>query len=488
MRGIHWFRSDLRLRDNPALSLLADRAEAWLAVFVLDPEILARHPESTARTRFLLDCVASLAADLEARGVSLRILEGRPERVLADLAVELRCSVVSYNRAVTPLAERRDARVDTALRRRGVEPLVAYDRTVFGADEVRTRTGGAFSVYTPYRRAWWTAWHAAPRLALSRIQLPKRAIALRPGVRAGTSGVDSKAVGRMAKGVSARPSAAGDAKESQAIKPGEAAARRRLARFLADSAGRYAKDRDRPGIDGTSRLSAHLRFGTISARECFTRGLALAQSEPSQAVGIRKWLDELVWREFYHAVLAESPHVLTRNFRPQWDRLAWNDDESGFLAWTQGRTGYPFVDAGMRQLAATGWMHNRARMVVASFLSKHLLIDWRRGERHFARTLVDWDPASNNGGWQWAASTGCDAQPYFRIFNPVLQGRRFDPDGGYVRRWLPELRELPADRIHAPWAKGQPPAGYPTPIVDHATARARALAAFRAARGGARHA
>ena len=482
MRGIHWFRSDLRLRDNPALELLADRADAWLGVFVVDPEILARHPESAARTRFLLDCVASLAADLDTRGVALQVLEGRPERVLAELAAETRCAFVSYNRAVTPMGRRRDARVDAALHRRGVESIVADDRTVFGADEIRTRTGGAFSVYTPYRRAWWSAWHAAPRLASSRLRLPKQAIALRAGAMRGVPEIAAS----RAKRSSARANVADDPMLSHGPKPGEAAARRRLVQFLSDAAGRYATDRDRPGIDGTSRLSAHLRFGTISARECITRGLAVAQSDPSQAAGIRKWLDELVWREFYYAVLATSPHVLTRNFRPEWDRLEWNDDESGFRAWTEGRTGYPFVDAGMRQLAATGWMHNRARMVVASFLSKHLLIDWRRGERHFARALVDWDPASNNGGWQWAASTGCDAQPYFRIFNPVLQGRRFDPDGTYVRRWVPELQGLPASRIHTPWLKGPVPDGYPTPIVDHAKARVRALAVFRAARGGAR--
>ncbi len=191
-----------------------------------------------------------------------------------------------------------------------------------------------------------------------------------------------------------------------------------------------------------------------------------------------------MWREFYHAVLANSPRVLTQSFRPEYDALDWVDDDEGFEAWKAGRTGYSFVDAGMRQLRATGWMHNRLRMVVASFLTKDLLIDWRRGERYFYEALVDGDPASNNGGWQWAASTGTDAQPYFRIFNPVAQGERFDPEGRYVKRWIPELRGLPADRIHAPWRKGDPPSGYPRPIVDHGEARLRALAGLSKSASG----
>jgi deoxyribodipyrimidine photo-lyase len=263
---------------------------------------------------------------------------------------------------------------------------------------------------------------------------------------------------------------------------GEKVARRRLARFLSTAAADYAVDRDRPDRDGTSRLSPHLRFGAISVRRCFSEGLRAAEAEPRARVGIRKWLDELVWREFYHSVLAHSPHVLTRNFRPEYDRLAWLDDDEAFEAWKAGRTGYPFVDAGMRQLRATGWMHNRARMVVASFLTKHLLIDWRRGERYFFDALVDGDPATNNGGWQRAASTGTDAQPYFRIFNPVAQGERWDPEGRYVRQWVPELRGLAAKQIHAPWRHGEPLRGYPGPIVDHDLARSRALAAFRKAR------
>ena len=214
-----------------------------------------------------------------------------------------------------------------------------------------------------------------------------------------------------------------------------------------------------------------------------SEGLAAAESEPALGEGVRKWLDEIVWREFYDAVLSERPSVLTSNYRSEYDALEWNEDPARFEAWCQGRTGFPFVDAGMRQLLETGWMHNRVRMVVASFLTKDLLIDWRQGARFFYEKLVDGDPASNNGGWQWAASTGTDAQPYFRIFNPVSQGERWDPEGEYVRRFVPELRGVRNPKwIHAPWRSDEPPVDYPAPIVDHASRREAALAAFKSAR------
>ncbi|MEZ4279770.1 MAG: deoxyribodipyrimidine photo-lyase [Myxococcota bacterium] len=480
MRGLHWFRNDLRLDDNRSLSALAERVEAWLPVFVFDPVLLERSPADRPRTRFLLDCLESLRSDLEARGVPLQIRAGRPEIVLPQLAREAKASLVSWNAAPTPLGERRDARVEAALRRVGAESLALRDHTVFGPDEIRTRTGGRYVVYTPYRNAWWEAWERGPRGASGRSRLPAQVI---PGFEPAPSLAEPGAAERAMKGSGAQAPEARSAPGNAASLPhgGEKAARRRLSSFLSEAVADYAELRDRPDRDGTSRLSPHLRFGTISVRRCFSEALSAAKAEPRAKAGIRKWLDELVWREFYHAVLAHSPHVLTRSFRPEYDGLAWRDDAEGFEAWKEGRTGYPFVDAGMRQLRATGWMHNRARMVVASFLTKDLLIDWRRGERYFFDALVDGDPASNNGGWQWSASTGTDAQPYFRIFNPVSQGERFDPEGSYVRRWVPELRDLPAKQIHSPWLAGEPPRGYPLPIVDHGFARKRALAAFKVA-------
>jgi deoxyribodipyrimidine photo-lyase len=222
----------------------------------------------------------------------------------------------------------------------------------------------------------------------------------------------------------------------------------------------------------------------ISVRECFERAEEAALAEPALQRGVAKWLDELIWREFYASILEEHPRVLRESYRREYDFLVWNDDAKGFEAWCQGRTGYPIVDAGVRQLRATGWMHNRVRMVVASFLSKDLLLDWREGERFFFERLVDGDPASNNGGWQWAASTGTDAQPYFRIFNPVSQGRRWDPQGRYVRRWVPELRRVPDAHVHAPWKADRPPADYPPPLVDHLERREIALERFRDLRAG----
>jgi deoxyribodipyrimidine photo-lyase len=263
---------------------------------------------------------------------------------------------------------------------------------------------------------------------------------------------------------------------------GERAALRRLRAFLEGPARDYARVRDLPARDGTSRLSPYLRVGAISIRTCLHEARALALADRRAAAGVRKWVEELAWRDFYAAILANHPHALERSFRPEYDALSWRDDESGFRAWTEGRTGFPIVDAGMRQLAATGWMHNRVRMVVASFLVKDLLVDWRRGCRFFFERLVDGDPASNNGGWQWSAGTGTDAQPFFRILNPTAQGERFDPDGDYVRRFVPELRALRGRAVHRPAEAARPPSDYPAPIVDHAACRARALAAFAAVR------
>lgn len=463
MRGIHWFRNDLRLRDNGPLDALADRVDEWLPVFVLDDDFLGEDLERP-RVHFLLDSLARLRDALDARGVRLLVLAGRPEVLLPRLLEQTGASLLSFGAAATPLGRRRDERVRRAVERVGGEILSIHDHTVFGPEEIRTKTGGAYSVFTPFKKSWWDAWARAPRLAAARSRLPGRPIPDDAVTLPPVSLPEPKA------GVRELPTG------------GERAAERRLRAFLDGPVARYHVDRDRPDVDGTSRLSPYLRFGTISARRCFTEALALAEAEPRAAEGVGKWLDELVWREFYDAVLHDAPRVLTRSYRPEYDALEWDDDPAHFEAWCEGRTGYPFVDAAMRQLTATGWMHNRARMVVASFLTKDLLIDWRKGERFFFDVLVDGDPASNNGGWQWAASTGTDAQPYFRIFNPVNQGERWDPEGRYVRRWVPELADV-ADRfLQSPWRADAPPAGYPAPIVDHARQRERALALYREAR------
>jgi deoxyribodipyrimidine photo-lyase len=464
-RGIHWFRNDLRLHDNLALTALADRATAWLPLFVIDPAMLDRSGRDSPRARFLFDCLARLEGDLLAKGFALQILEGKPEKLIPELMAKTGSTLVSWNNASTPLGRRRDLKVANAISRAGGQAIQLDDHTVFGADEITTKMGGSYRVYTPYRNEWWRTWEREPRFSPSRARYPKVPI---PKV--------------AICGNRLTPLIADNGTGIHLPRGGEECAKRRLRQFLSGAASRYHLDRDRPDIDGTSRLSPYLRFGAISARRCFTEGLRKIESDPRARPGISKWLDELIWREFYNAVLIDSPHVLSRAFKPEYDELDWKGNEAQFSAWCEGRTGYPIVDAGMRQLRSTGWMHNRVRMVVASFLTKDLLVDWRRGERFFFDSLVDGDPASNNGGWQWSASTGTDAQPYFRIFNPVTQGKKWDPDGKYVRRWVPELRGVDPEWIHSPWQDPSSRVEYIRPIVDHAVQRRLALDEFKRVR------
>lgn len=467
MRFVHWFRNDLRLRDNTALVSAAVRADELIPVFVFDPHLLGDLSGDAPRLRFLADSVRQLALDLERRGSRLVVRYGDPVAEIPRLLQQSRASVLTFNRDYTPYARRRDAAVATAARRVGVRPEDFKDRVVFESDEVRTRSGGAFRVYTPYRRAWLARFQLDPPIPARAPRLPPFPATLDPG-----KPVDIR-LARAATGAVNLPAA------------GEAAARRRLRRFLDKGLRDYGPQRDLPAADGTSRLSPYLRFGALSARQCIHEALRRAV-EPDEVTGAHRWLDELVWREFYCALLADEPRLLHEPWRLEYASVQWDDDEPSFAAWCAGRTGYPFVDAAMRQLMQTGWMHNRARMVAASFLVKDLLIDWRRGEDLFMQRLVDGDPASNSGGWQWVASTGTDAQPYFRVFNPVAQGERFDPEGAYVRRYVPELSKL-ADRfVHRPWEADSAPRDYPPPIVVHERQRRIALERFRAARSRAR--
>jgi deoxyribodipyrimidine photo-lyase len=462
MRAVHWFRNDLRLADNTALAE-ACTADVLAPVFVFDDALLGSPSRGAPRVRFLRECVARLARRLEERGSRLFVRRGDPRVALPALVREVRADLVTWNDDVSPFAVRRDAAVRAALEALGARVRTCRDRTLFGAGEVRTREGRPYTVYTPFRRAWWQRFESDP----PRDPGPRRL----PGAPAGP------AAGEIPE--AAALGAAGD--DTRLPAAGEDAARRRLRRFLARDAAHYAERRDYPALDATSRLSPHLRFGTLSARTCLREAREAAADDRRAARGIAKWLDELVWREFYAAILEAFPRVLRGAFRPQFDALRWEDDERLLHAWCEGRTGYPFVDAAMRQLRATGWMHNRARMVVASFLAKDLLVDWRRGERFFMQRLVDGDPASNDGGWQWAASTGTDAQPWFRIFNPVTQGERFDPDGEYVRRYVPELARLPGAAAHRPWDAAGGAPDYPPRCVDHAERREQALRRYREA-------
>ncbi|HYH93330.1 MAG TPA: deoxyribodipyrimidine photo-lyase [Candidatus Saccharimonadales bacterium] len=465
-----WFRRDLRVHDHPALVAALAEHGGVVPVFVLDEALLRGRFASANRTWFLLGSLRALDAALRERGARLHVRVGDPRSLVPALASEAGASAVYVSRDPSPYGRDRDRVVADRLSETGIAFRPKRGVLIHEPDEVLTADGTPFTVYSPFRRAW-------ERLERRPIQPAPDAI---PSLAEGRL-----AVGRLpslaALGLGAEPTA----DRASLLEPGEVAARERLERWAARPIDDYATSRDRlDDADGTSRLSADLHLGTLSANEVADRAMG-------PGAGRRTFVNELVWREFYASVLFHHPSIRRTEFRPELASVPWSTDDTAVEAWRAGRTGYPVVDAGMRQLAAMGWMHNRARMVVASFLTKHLLVDWRVGEAHFMRHLIDGDVASNNGGWQWSASTGTDPQPYFRIFNPVLQGRRFDPDGDYVRRWLPELAHVPTPRVHAPWEMRPDEqqaaacvigADYPAPIVDHAEARARALAVYEAAR------
>jgi deoxyribodipyrimidine photo-lyase len=470
--AIWWVRRDLRLTDNQALTAALTRANVIVPVFVLDPQLLGSPYTGPKRLAFLLAGLRQLDTDLQARGSRLIIRRGDPAAELAALAGEIGEAAVFAEEDYSPYARRRDARVAEALALHLCGGL-----TIHPPQAVLKADGTPYTVFKPFRRAW----KSLPLPAASDVQAA-------PGQLSPVPSLSSLPIPTEPALPPTSP-----------FPPGEAEAQRCLARFV-DGDDRaichYAQGRDRLDLEGTSRLSPYLRFGMLSARQAVGSALRAidAAVDDQERKGAETWLNELIWREFYVAILHHFPKVRQQSFRATLREIAWENDEATFAAWCQGLTGYPVVDAAMRQLAETGWMHNRARMIVASFLVKDLLIDWRWGERFFMQHLVDGDPAANNGGWQWTAGTGTDAAPYFRIFNPVLQGKKYDPEGAYVRRWLPELAQVPRRYIHAPWqmpANVQQQSGcivgqdYPATIVDHAWARQRALAAFQSARSRA---
>jgi deoxyribodipyrimidine photo-lyase len=425
----------------------------------------------------MLDSLRALDAALRERGSRLVIRHGPPAKTLADLVRETGADAVCFNQDYTPFARRRDQAVTDALHTQGLAIETAKDLTIWAPDEILTKAGKPYTVYTPYRRQWRA--RIAANLASIAAEPP-----LPPFAPVPEQVEDQPIPSAGALGFALR----------QEIPPGgEAEGLRRLARFLdranPDGIADYHTQRDLMARPATSRLSAFLHLGCVATVACLRGALrALDQAPESQRDGIEAWLGELAWHDFYMQILYHFPHVLKTAFRPQLADMRWENNEQLFAAWCEGRTGYPVVDAAMRQLNQEAWMHNRARMIVASFLVKDLLVDWRWGEDYFLRQLVDGDHAANNGGWQWVAGTGTDAQPFFRIFNPVSQGQKFDPRGAYVRRYVPELANVPDRYLHAPWTmpgEVQRTAGvqigqdYPAPIVDHAERRTRALQMYR---------
>jgi len=464
-----WYRRDLRVADHPALTRALRDFDRVVAVFVLDDALLHGRFASTPRTAFMLGCLHALDAQLRERGSGLVLRHGDPATQLVALAGEAGAQAVLWTSDVAPYARARDARVSAALRDAGIQALAQGGSYVVEVSRPRTQGGTPFVVFSPFHRHWLglerRTVHRAPA------QLPALPSALRKG----------RLPSLAALGVE------GAALAQPFCEPGEVAARDGLARWLDGPVDRYHEHHDALGEQGTSGLSAYLRWGCLSAAECEQRAARRATR------GAEAWMRQLCWRDFFAHVLLMNPANARLEFQEKYRELEWADDDEALTAWREGRTGYPLVDAAMRQLARSGWMHNRARLVVGSFLTKDLHLDWRLGEEHFERLLLDGEPAQNNGNWQWIASVGVDPAPYFRrLFNPMLQQRKFDPEGNYVRAWVPELRDVPLERLVEPWTMSdeeQAAAGcvigedYPAPIVDHGEERQRAVARYRAAGG-----
>ena len=471
MTVMHWFRRDLRLEDNCAFNAALNSGEQIVPVFIFDPVILASSRTGAPRVQFLLKALRSLNETLGAYGGRLLVRHGDPVTVLPALTHSFGATAVYAHRDYSPSAQQRDTRVARAL---DVPFQVVDDVILQPPGSIASNSGQPYRVYTPFMKRWRT---------LPPPPLPQNA-SLEVGVFHSLTNVDNPGVPELI-----------DLELKTTINVPDASpavAQRQLISFVNGPIFGYGHTRNALVSDpfsdntpvSTSQLSPYLRFGLLSPRAAYWSAQGALASAPDDDAreSVNTWINELIWREFYTHILYHFPHVDRGNFRREYDALAWRDAPQEIEAWQRGETGYPVVDAAMRQLRQIGWMPNRARMIVASFLTKDLLIHWQVGERYFMQWLIDGDPAANNGGWQWAAGTGTDAQPFFRIFNPVLQSKRYDSHGNYIRRWVPELEKVPNKHIHTPWKLASPPSDYPSPIVDHRFARERALAAYHAVR------
>jgi len=462
---LHWFRRDLRVSDNVALNAAQRRAETVIPVFIFEDAFRTGPDVGAARLAFLLQSVTSLRKKLAELGHTLVVRCGRSEEVLPRLCQEAGAQAVFANERAEPYTRRRDERLTQALLNIGVGFELFKDAVVWAGDEILTKQGTPYTVFTPYSKAWKAKPVPSPVPRFAPAKGPKHGLPSDP--------------------LPTTPGEVGHPLTQAIPAGGEQAATELLRRFMAGPVYDYARTRDFPALNGGSQLSPHLRAGTIGIRTILAElGQARDKADTVQRTGCDAFLNELIWREFYTQVLFHFPHVTKGCFRPEYDQLAWGNDPGHFAAWCAGRTGYPIVDAAMRCLNQTGMMPNRLRMVAAMFLTKDLLIHWQWGERYFMKQLADGDMAANNGGWQWSAGTGTDAAPYFRIFNPVSQGEKFDADGAFVRRWVPELKGFPADLIHQPWENPLllSRSKYLPRIVIHEEQRVKCLAMFKAVR------
>ncbi len=476
--SIVWFRRDLRVEDNPALCNAVERGPV-LPVYIHAPHEEDPWSAGAASRAWLHQSLTRHAARLSALGAPLSVFTGDSLKVLTSLIRKTGAGALFYNRLYEPEIVARDKKIDAELKAQGVEVRSFKSALIFEPQEIENRSGKPFKVFTPFYR------HCAARLPEATGNRAPSSLAPPVGSKVAAPGIEALDL------LPAHPWASAMLSDWN---PGETGAKRELEVFLESAVARYPVDRDVPGVRGVSRLSPHLHHGELSPRTVVTALSAVEKrGSPPERKGAEAFLRQLIWREFAGHLLFHYPTLTTRPFDRRFEKFPWRDDQRGFAAWTRGLTGYPLVDAGMRELWSTGWMHNRVRMVVASFLTKHLLIHWCKGARWFWDTLVDADLANNTLGWQWTAGCGVDPAPYFRIFNPVAQGERFDPKGRYVRRWVPELSSLPDRFLHRPFEAGagvlskagiRLGADYPEPLVAHREARERALAAYDRVRGG----
>lgn len=496
--ALHWFRRDFRIHDNTGLHAAAREHDGVAGVFVIDPRWLPAAAEKTGafQAAFWLASLAELKKALAELDIPLHTpTDADPVGAILRLAGQIKADTITYNKDYEPDQITTDDRLERLGLAAGLAVRAYKDAVVWEEQEIVTGSGGIFSVFSPYKRAWLKKQAGLPVTIVPKPRRPTRPL---------PPSTDSLPT---AESLGHRPA-------TLPIATGETGGAEMLRTFRQTGLARYATDRNPPAVDGSSRLSAHLAAGTVSIRQCFNAALNatnapgvrignvagknVSRRKAAESVegigdpapdGPTAWIGELIWREFYRMTLFHCPETVREPFDRRYAGLTWSNDTHNFQAWKSGLTGYPIVDAAMGQLHATGWMHNRLRMITAMFLTKDLDVDWRKGERYFMQTLIDYDQANNVGGWQWSAGTGADAAPYFRVMNPVLQGQRFDPDGTFVRQYLPVLANVPTRFVHAPWL--MPPdlareAGcvtgrdYPKPIVDHQKAREKAIAKYAA--------